>query len=312
MKPLSLIAFLFFSLLIACSKPAQNIHSQESAITDERALNLQRSKESVSKFFQPMRVQDGDWLKSFPESGQTFEEYLRSTPTLPTAERKTIYIQPIGNFTPTQEEILSLTAQYMRAFFNLPVKLEPIRALGEVPIESKRQNPYDKQAQIKTGYFLNEVLPKLIPGDAATFICFTNYDLYPGDEWNYVFGQASLNERVGVWSLSRFGDPEESIENYKLFLSRTLKVAMHETGHMFSMLHCTKYECLMSGSNHLVETDRHPLDVCPECMAKISWAMEYDPAVRYKNLANFWEMQENDTEKRSFLEKEKAIREIME
>ena len=35
---------------------------------------------------------------------------------------------------------------------------------------------------------------------------------------------------------------------------------MHETGHMFSMRHCTKYECLMSGTNHMGETDRRPLE----------------------------------------------------
>ena len=41
-------------------------------------------------------------------------------------------------------------------------------------------------------------------------------------------------------------------------------VIAHETGHMFSMRHCTKYECLMSGTNHLNETDRRPIDACPE------------------------------------------------
>ena len=59
---------------------------------------------------------------------------------------------------------------------------------------------------------------------------------------------------------------------------------MHETGHMFTMRHCTKYECLMSGTNHLGESDRRPIDVCPECMLKIAWAMNYDPIERYENL----------------------------
>ena len=53
---------------------------------------------------------------------------------------------------------------------------------------------------------------------------------------------------------------------------------------MFSIRHCTKYECIMSGSNHVGETDRRPLDACPECMAKIAWLSGVDPAVRYKKL----------------------------
>src|SRR3712207_7363776 len=44
--------------------------------------------------------------------------------------------------------------------------------------------------------------------------------------------------------------------DFKLTLLRTLKIAAHETGHMFSVRHCTKYECVMNGSNHLGETDR--------------------------------------------------------
>jgi archaemetzincin len=82
---------------------------------------------------------------------------------------------------------------------------------------------------------------------------------------------------------------------------------MHETGHMFSMRHCTKYECLMSGSNNLDETDRRPVDACPECMAKIAWAMKYDPTERYKNLAEFWKRQGWTDEQKAFSEKAEAM-----
>src|SRR5258708_22877041 len=100
---------------------------------------------------------------------------------------------------------------------------------------------------------------------------------------NYVFGQASLNARVGVWSLFRLelGADKETI------LRRMLKIAAHETGHMFSMWHCTKYECVMSGTNHIAETDSRPIDVCPECMAKICWLSDVDPTTRYERLAAF-------------------------
>jgi len=75
------------------------------------------------------------------------------------------------------------------------------------------------------------------------------------------------------------------------------------------MRHCAKYECLMSGTNHLGETDRRPLDTCPECTAKIAWAMNYEPSERYRNLAGFWEKQNWNDEKESFLKKAEAIAE---
>ena len=82
---------------------------------------------------------------------------------------------------------------------------------------------------------------------------------------------------------------------------------MHETGHMFSMRHCTKYECLMSGTNHIAETDRRPLDNCPECMAKVAWAMKYDPVERYNALASFWRKNVRPEEEKRMREMAAAI-----
>ena len=93
-------------------------------------------------------------------------------------------------------------------------------------------------------------------------------------------------------------------------LLRTLKIATHETGHMFSVKHCTKYECVMSGTNHLNETDRRPLDVCPECMAKICWATNTSPRERYLRLARFCADHGLDRERRFFERAAAAVKKI--
>ncbi|MGD9561650.1 MAG: archaemetzincin [Pyrinomonadaceae bacterium] len=299
-------AALFLVLLAAgCSteQPSASA-SNVSAKRDSRAEQLLREKDAVAGFFKPMTVRDGDWLDTQKEAGETFEEYLASGPTLPTAERRTIYIQPIGKFTAEQKRAVKLSAEYMKAFYSLPVKLNREIPLGTVPADKRRKIEYKNNLQIRTAYFLDDVLPKLLPDDAAALIAFTNYDLYPGNTWSFVFGQATFSERVGVYSLYRLSDSTVAgrSETDKL-LTRTLKIAMHETGHMFSMKHCTKYECLMSGTNHLAETDRRPLDNCPECMAKLAWAMDYDPAERYKKLAAFWDKYGRPDEARAFREK---------
>lgn len=315
--------FLFALFFAGCSPPAaQNVETPQAEqrkqeqrqqpqpeITDERALKLIKSKDAVAPFFKLMGAPEPhDWLATFKESGQTFEEYLRENPTLPTAERKKIYIQPVGKFTVTERKILHLVADYMKAFYNLPVDLKPEMKLDDVPPDMERKNPVEGHRQIRTHYFIVDLLPKLLPADAAAFISFTNIDLYPEENWNFVFGQATFENRVGVWSLYRFGNPDKSAMDYKKFLARTLKVAMHETGHMFTIRHCAKYECLMSGTNHLGETDRRPLDACPECMAKIAWAMDYEPVARYRNLAAFWEKQNWIEERELFLKKADAFR----
>jgi archaemetzincin len=156
---------------------------------------------------------------------------------------------------------------------------------------------------VKTGYILNDILKPALPADAAALIAFTADDLYPDESMNYVFGQASLDDRVGVWSLHRLDDNTDQ----RGFLLRTLKVSAHETGHMFSMRHCTKYECVMSGTNHLSETDSRPIDACSECMAKISWLSDIKPADRYKRLEQFCRRNRLTIEAEEFGAKAKAL-----
>lgn len=282
-------------------------------IEESRIERITKTKQAIAPFFKLMnKPQKGDWLEANPELGETFEQYVRNKPVLPTVERKMIYIQPIGKFSGSQRKVLLLTAEFMRAFYNLPVQLRAEKTLENVPSKWTRKNQFYGQTQIETTYFLRDLLPKSIPNDAAALICLTTADLYPQEKRSFVFGQADLRGRVGVWSLYRFGNPEKSPADYKFFLARTLKIAMHETGHMFSMRHCAKYECLMSGTNHLAETDRRPLDVCPECAAKISWAMNYDLSARYAKLAEFWREQGWTEEEKLFTKKTEAVNNLFE
>ncbi|HEY4596413.1 MAG TPA: hypothetical protein VIJ02_08445, partial [Thermoanaerobaculia bacterium] len=85
------------------------------------------------------------------------------------------------------------------------------------------------------------------------------------------------------------------------------KIASHETGHMFSIPHCTKYLCVMNGTGSLNEVDRHPLDACPECMAKICWATGYDPRRRFERIADFFARQGMGSARSFFLLRRDAL-----
>ena len=141
--------------------------------------------------------------------------------------------------------------------------------------------------QVLSTYVLESVLAPRLPEDAVAYIAFTASDLWPGEGWNFVFGQASLTDRVGVWSFNRFGNPDEVEAAFKLCLLRTIKLASHETGHMFSMAHCTLFECNMCGSNHLEEADARPSWLCPICLAKLCWATSTDPREHFHRLGAF-------------------------
>jgi archaemetzincin len=184
----------------------------------------------------------GDWLLSHKEPGQSFEEYLRCRPVLPTRKRPVLYVQPLGRFTKTQRKVVKLTAEFMGLHFSLPVKVLKLLPLSVIPAKARRVHPQWGDKQILTTYVLDKVLRPRLPKDAAACIALTASDLWPGEGWNFVFGQASLAQRVGVWSIYRNGDPAKNAAAFRLCLLRTLKTATHEIGHMFSMLHCTAHE----------------------------------------------------------------------
>ena len=231
----------------------------------------------------------GDWLAVHHEPGQTFEQYLADKPIRPNQHLNTIYLQPIGELTPKQEKIVELTSEYISIYFNLLVETLPPLSTSVIPARAKRIHPSWGVKQLLSTYILDELLIPRRPDNALVLLGLTATDLWPGRGWNFVFGQASLYERVGVWSIFRNGDPDESEELFQLCLSRTIKTAVHEIGHILTMRHCIEYECVMNGSNHRQESDRRPLYLCPICLKKLCWNIRIDPLRRYEKLKAFWE-----------------------
>lgn len=273
-------------LLAACLMLSGLSLSGEAAVSPEE---LEKVVEKLRPFYKkPGQPAPGDWLYYHKEPGQTFKQYLACNPAMPRGRRNVIYVQPLGEFTGTQRLIIKLTADFMKRYFNLQVKIKDDLSLSLIPAKARRRHPTMGMKQILSSYVLDEVLLPRLPGDAAAYIAFTASDLWPGRGWNFVFGQASIRDRVGVWSIYRNGDPDKSAADFRFCLLRTLKTATHETGHMFSLLHCILYECNMCGSNHREESDRRPIFLCPECLAKVCAATSSNPVERYKKLYEFF------------------------
>lgn len=244
-----------------------------------------------SSGFEPIPApKKGDWLASHPEPGQTWGAFIRSKPNKPEGSRKKIYLQPLGEFSPERSPSIEILREYASIFFALPAELCP--SLPGTQNFTSRLNPYTRNRQILTTDVL-AFLKGNLPADTFCLLAITMEDLYPEPSWNFVFGQASLRERVGVFSFARY-DPAflgmERGKDYKhLLLKRSCKVLAHETAHMFSLAHCIYFSCALNGSNHLQESDSRPMHLCPVCLRKLHCRIGFDVAHRYRQLLDFYE-----------------------
>jgi archaemetzincin len=107
-------------------------------------------------------------------------------------------------------------------------------------------------------------LRNLIPGNAYCTLIWTDVDLYPYTwfrNFRFIFGEANYGTRVGVFSCYRLdernysADSNDEIGGDALF-GRSLKVIVHEIGHMFNIDHCIDWNCVMCGINGVSELER--------------------------------------------------------
>jgi archaemetzincin len=97
----------------------------------------------------------------------------------------------------------------------------------------------------------------MVPQDAYCMLTVTMKDIYPYLSWNYVFGWANYKSRTGVFSFGRydpaFNGEDQDSDTERRLLENACYVMVHEIGHMFGMLHCIYYECIMNGFNSYEE-----------------------------------------------------------
>ena len=265
------LQLLAFAALAACT-PAPR---------DEIAAAMAKIKPLFKRKTPP---QPGDWLAEHKEPGQSYQQFRAQVRGRAAEKYSTLRLVPIGPLSESQSAVLLATQDFLQPFFGLALAVDEPARIEDFPDDAGRIHPELEVPQLLTSYLLNKVLlPRRQDRDAAV-LGITAIDLWPGPGWNFVFGQASLTERVGVWSMARNGDPDEGPAMRDLAAIRTAMTATHETGHMFGIRHCVAYQCGMNGSNHSDERDRHPIEFCPECQAKLWWTCGLNPLTRSRAL----------------------------
>ncbi|MBL8923483.1 MAG: hypothetical protein JNJ54_31810 [Myxococcaceae bacterium] len=220
----------------------------------------------------------GEWLFEHPEDGQLVRDLILERPGGGWPRGRVLYLVAIGELSPPQTALVERTAELLTHFFQIRVTVLPPLPSRLVPPERRRDRDFGEQWQTEP---ILEALPGLRPDDAAGLMAITAVDLYPGPEWNFVFGEARYGERVGVMSLWRNGDLEKEPT---LALSRTVATAAHELGHMLGLQHCVAFECVMNGANSQAESDAMPLEPCPACLEKLKVRLGLDPVRRARDV----------------------------
>ncbi|UCD57650.1 MAG: hypothetical protein JSV16_00640, partial [Candidatus Hydrogenedentota bacterium] len=282
---------------------------QAIGATKQLSATLQRALDPGDDFEPITAPHPGDWLAEHSESGQSFDGFVRSRPNKPDARRNRIYLQPLGDFSKDRSPSVEALREYTAAYFAMNVETLSTMAVSDYRFTT-RTNPLTRNRQLLTSDVL-VLLQQNLPTDAFCVLAITMEDLYPDPTWNFVFGQASLRERVGVFSFARY-DPafygEKRGEDYQeVLLRRSCKVLVHEMAHMFSLEHCIFFRCVINGSNHLRESDSRPLTLCPVCLRKLQFCIGFDVVDRYRSLLKFYQKVGFDHEARWVTERLKRI-----
>lgn len=200
--------------------------------------------------------------------GESVDDYRALYHTVPTASRQTIVLRWLGDEAPKE---LSALADYVRAFFALPVRLEYRADYRWPPSQGGKFSAEQLQGELKT----------TLPDDAFVVVGLTDRDIFSEDSGpdHLLFGQGHYYNRTAVASVFRLrtGDSQ-------LYFHRICKLVSHEIVHTFSMEHCGFFDCLMNPSASVESSDRRPLFLCPVCLLKMHGVLGFEPRLRYRDL----------------------------
>jgi archaemetzincin len=167
-----------------------------------------------------------------------FDQFKGSRPNKPDETQRKIYLQPLGEFPPDRSPSPERLREYATVYFALQTDTLSVVQGQDF---TTRVNPLTHNQQILTTDVLLFLMTKL-PPNAFCVLAITMEDLYPEPARNFVFGQASLQQRVAVFSFAgydaAFYGQGRTADHQTVLLRRSCEVLVHETAHMFGLAHC--------------------------------------------------------------------------
>lgn len=266
-------------------------------INPNNDLYFDRSK------YEPIIEIENGWLQLVSENSQSYSDYLKF-------EKRNrdgiIYIAILDDLNIDVDKL----KYFVEIWFQKQVViLYDIRFIDNIlcykntkTVIKARHNDNIKSQQFLVKKINNEL--EKIKNDLDNSLCLialTSNDLYPDDNWNYVFGESYMNIGIGTFSTYHFNidnllKADQSFKNVQIYKDNFFRmichIAVHEIGHMFGIEHCVYYACNMNGCMSIFELVQQPTYLCPIDLRKLQYVMNLDVAKRHELLKKFYE--END------------------
>ncbi len=181
-----------------------------------------------------------------------------------TSNQKFIGVLPLED---VPEIALKIIAAHISGYFDLPAQILPPLRPPEHAFDQRRLQ-YDAGKILKS-------FESMEFNSCEKVIGVLRSDLYL-PIFEYVFGEARQGERYAVISLFRLGrNPDGSSPPDSLIHERSAKVALHELGHLYGLIHCEDKKCLMHFSGGLGDLDATPVFLCRYCSSYLTYNISH-------------------------------------
>ncbi|UCF83208.1 MAG: zinc metallopeptidase [Desulfobacteraceae bacterium] len=163
-------------------------------------------------------------------------------------------VVPIGN---VPEITVKTIAAHILGYLNLDADILP-------PLRHPHYAHDEKRLQYNAGAIIKSLELEAFH-DYSKVIGVLDVDIFV-PILTHVFGEAKQGGKYALVSLYRMRKQQDgSASPMTVLLQRVAKVALHESGHLFNLLHCMDEQCLMHFSGELQDLDRVPLYFCRYC-----------------------------------------------
>ena len=234
-----------------------------------------------------------EWRAIRSEPAQSVDDFVAAAVPAVAPPRNALALLPLGRFpfdvlegpefvglvrTPPLADL----AEFVTAFFAMPTT---VLATSDFPADEVPYREHRGHRQYEARTLLHHAAA-LRPDDAHGMVVLVNVDLFAWAEQEFAFGFTLDRERLAVVGFSRYdpsffgGERPEDLE--VVILSRSLRILVHEIGHVLGLAHCLHFRCAMNGVAHLGEVDRLPLHLCPVCLRKLQLVTGLDARAMYR------------------------------
>lgn len=171
-----------------------------------------------------------------------------------------VAILPLGK---VSEMELDFIDYVMRFYFHIRTRYLPA---VQIPAAYYDADNYRYNANCLLDFVLH-----CKPKDVGCIIGVTNHDIFTVTNGN-IFGYAYIKKGAAIYSTKEIHKPDlRGRINTAIKQTRSLKIILHEMGHVFGLLHCEEMNCVMNGITSLPAVlDDLSQSYCAKCFVEIS------------------------------------------